>query len=102
MQKINLDFNLGLDPHTPVDYEKLNKIKTQQFERRKIKEKQVKKYCNLCDLKLYYEKLTKYFKTKINIKNWDKLESAISYFENKLFIINQEITLLDEKLSTRT
>lgn len=101
MQKINLDFNMGLDPHTPVDYEKLSRIKTQQFERRKVKEKQVKKYCNLCDLKLYYEKLTKYFKTKINIKNWDKLESAISYFENKLFIINQEISILDEKLSTR-
>jgi hypothetical protein len=93
---------MGLDPDTPVDYDKLNRIKTQQFERRKVKEKQVKKYCNLCDLKLYYEKLTKYLKTKINIKNWDKLESAISYFENKLFIINQEITLLDEKLSTRT
>lgn len=102
MQKINIDFNMGLDPHTPIDYDKLNQIKQVQFERRKVKEKQVKKYCNLCDLKLYYEKLTKYFKTKINIKNWDKLESAISYFENKLFIINQEITLLDEKLSTRT
>lgn len=101
MQKINMDFNMGLDPHTPVDYDKLNQIKSQQFERRKIKEKQVKKYCNLCDIKIYYEKVIKYFKTKINIKNWDKLESAISYFENKLFLINQELDILDEKLSTR-
>lgn len=101
MQKINIDFNMGLDPDTPIDYDKLNKIKSQQFERRKIKEKKVKKYCNLCDLKLYYEKLNKYFKTKININNWETLESVISYFNTKLFLINQELDILDDELSSR-
>lgn len=102
MQKINIDFNLGLDPHTPVDYEKLNKIKSEQYERKKIKEKQTKKYCELCDIKISYDKIIKYLETKINIQNWEKLESAISYLKTKMFIVNQEIEILDEKLSSRT
>lgn len=101
MQKINLDFNMGLDPHTPVDYKKLNKIKSEQYERKKIKEKQIRKYCNLCDVKIYYEKMITYFSKKINIKNWEKLESVISYFKTKLFLINQELDILDDKLSSR-
>lgn len=102
MQKINIDFCLGLDPHTPVDYEKLNQIKQAQFEKRKIKEKQIKKYCQLCDLKHYYNSVIKHCTKRINIKNWEKLTHAISYFKQKVFQIDCEIEILDEKLSTRT
>lgn len=101
MQKINIDFGLGLNPDTPVDYDKLNKIRQAQFEKRKIKEKQIKKYCNLCDLKYYYSKLISYFSKKINIKNWEKITHTISYFEEKIFQIDNELEIIDNKLSTR-
>ena len=102
MQKINIDFGLGLDSNTPIDYKKLNEIKHIQFEKKKIKEKQTKKYCELCDIKISYDKIIKYLETKINIQNWEKLESAISYLKTKMFIVSQEIEILDEKLSSRT
>ena len=101
MEKINIDFNLGLDSHIPIDYDKLNKLKSEQFEKKKIKEKQLKKYCYLCDIKIYYEKMITYFSKRINIKNWEKLESVISFFDTKLFLINQELDILDTKLSSR-
>lgn len=102
MQKINIDFNLGLDPHTPIDYEKLNQIKQAQFEKKKIKEKQINRYCELCDIKHTYEKILNYFKNKsITIKNWESLTMLISDFETKLFNIDNEIQILDEKLSSR-
>lgn len=102
MQKINIDFGLGLDSNTPIDYKKLNQIKHIQFEKKKIKEKQTKKYCELCDIIISYDRIIKYLETKINIQNWEKIESAISYLKTKMFIVNQEIEILDEKLSSRT
>ena len=41
MQKINIDFNLGLNPDVPIDYQKINEIKQAQFEQKKIKQKQI-------------------------------------------------------------
>lgn len=101
MQKINIDFNLGLDPHIPVDYEKLNQIKQAQFEKKKIKEKQINKYSQLCDIRHYYQKLVKHCTKQINIKNWEKLTHAIAYFQERLFMIDNQLEILDEKLSTR-
>ena len=102
MQKINLDFNLGLDPNYKIDYDKLNKIKSEQFERRKIQEKQKKKYCELCDLKIVYQKVLKYFKSKkITVNNWETLTMIISDFEIKLIQIENNLQILDEKLSSR-
>lgn len=101
MQKINIDFSLGLDPHIPVDYEKLNQIKQAQFEKKKIKEKQINKYSQLCDIRHYYQKLVKHCTKQINIKNWEKLTHAIAYFQERLFMIDNQLEILDEKLSTR-
>ncbi len=101
MQKINIDFNLGLDPRSPVDYEKLNKIKSERFEKKKIKVKQEKKYCELCDIKIAYENLITYFSKTINIKNWEIKEQIVSYFKIKIFQIETELDILDEKISSR-
>lgn len=102
MQKINIDFNLGLDPNYKVDYDKLNKIKSEQYERRKIQEKQKKKYCELCDVRFIYQKILKHFKEKkITINNWESLTMIISDFEMKLMQIENNLQILDEKLSSR-
>ena len=102
MQKINLDFNLGLDSNTSIDYEKLNQIKYEQNEKKKIKQNLINKYCELCDLKFEYNRIIEYFKMKINIKNWNDLTHAISYFETQIFQLDCELDLINEKLSTRT
>lgn len=102
MEKINLDFNLGLDANYKVDYDKLNKIKSEQYERRKIQEKQRKKYCELCDVRFIYQKILKYFKSKkLTINNWEGLTMIISDIETKLFQIENSLQILDEKLSSR-
>jgi DNA primase len=102
MQKINLDFNLGLDSNYEIDYDKLNKIKSEQYERRKIQERQRKKYCELCDVRFIYQKILKHFKEKkITINNWESLTMIISDIETKLFQIENSLQILDEKLSSR-
>ena len=67
MQKINIDFGLGLDNYN-VDYNKLNYIKSVQNEKKKKKRELTKKYCELCDNKLKLEKVIDIFNKKIKIQ----------------------------------
>lgn len=100
MKKINYDFNMGLD-YDYVDYDKLKKIKSIQNEKKKNKEKLEKKYCQLCDLKHYYEKIIVYFQSKVNIKNWERLTDIISYFEIQTLKIEENLNYIDNILSSR-
>lgn len=100
MQKINIDFNMGLDSNY-VDYERLRKIKNIQNEKKRRKQKLINKYCYLCDVKHYYEKLISYLSKKINIKNWETLTKVISDFDTKVFQINDELDKIDNILSSR-
>lgn len=100
MQKINIDFNMGLDSNY-VDYEKLRKIKNIQNEKKRRKQKLINKYCYLCDVKHYYEKIISYFSKKINIKNWETITRIISDFDTKIFQINDELEQIDNILSSR-
>lgn len=100
MQKINIDFNMGLDSNY-VDYEKLRKIKNIQNEKKRRKQKLINKYCYLCDVKHYYENIISYFSKKINIKNWETIIKIISDFDTKVFQINDELEEIDNILSSR-
>lgn len=100
MQKINIDFNLGLDSNY-VDYEKLRQLKNIQNEKKKRKEQLVKKYCELCDIKHYYEKIIRYFAKKTNFRNWETMTEIKSYFMNKIYEVEDELDEIDEKLSSR-
>lgn len=100
MQKINIDFNMGLDSNY-VDYERLRKLKNIQNEKKKQKEKLLKKYSEQCRLKHYYEKIINEFKSKINIKNWERIVSIISYFETKVSRIDENLNYIDNILSSR-
>ena len=100
MQKINYDFNMGLDSDY-VDYNKLRKLKNIQIEQKKQKEKLVKTFSELCELKHCYEKIINHFQSKININNWGRLTDAISYFQTKVYKIDENLNFIDNLLSSR-
>lgn len=101
MQKINMDFGLGLDNYN-VDYNKLNHIKNIQNEKKKQKQKLTEKYCELCDDKLRYEKVVDLLNKKINVNNWETIIGLTSVYDTRLFQINQNLEEIDNKLSSRT
>lgn len=101
MQKINIDFGLGLDNYN-VDYNKLNYIKSVQNEKKKKKQELTKKYCELCDTKLKYENVIDLLNKKLNVNNWETIISLTSNYDTKLCMINEEIEEIDNKLSSRT
>lgn len=100
MEKINIDFGLGLDSGL-IDYSKLNQIKREQNQRKKEKNKLIDRYCELCDLKYEYNRIIEYFNMKLNIKNWERFTHAISFFETKISLIDCELSEIDEIISTR-
>lgn len=100
MKKINYDFNMGLDSDY-VDYDRLRKLKNIQNEKKKRKEKLIKKYSEQCDLKHYYEKIINYFQNKININNWERLVDIVSYFQTKVDKIDENLNYIDNILSSR-
>ena len=101
MQKINIDFGLGLDNYN-VDYNKLNYIKNIQNEKKKRKKQLTDKYCELCDIVKSYEETKEYCSKKINIKNWETYQHVIAYLDTEINKINEEIKDIDNKLSSRT
>ena len=101
MQKINIDFNLGLDSNN-VDYKRLKELKSIQNEKKERKQRLVKKYCYMCDVKHYYEKLITYFTKKTNIKNWETATHTIAYFQDEIEKINEELEDIEDLISSRT
>lgn len=91
---------MGLDSNY-VDYDRLRKLKNIQNEKKKRKEKLLKKYSEQCRLKHYYEKIINELKSKINIKNWERIVSIISYFETKVSRIDENLNYIDNILSSR-
>lgn len=101
MQKINIDFGLGLE-YDKVDYDKLKQVKNIENEKKKQKQKLTKKYCELCDNKLKYEKVINLLNKKINVNNWETIVNLTSIYDTRLFQINEELNYIDNKLSSRT
>ena len=100
MQKINIDFGLGLE-NDKVDYEKLRQVKNIENEKKKKKKQLIKQYCKLCDDKFKIEKAIDIFNKKININNWETIVGLISSYDMKLFQLNQDLEIIDNKLSSR-
>jgi len=101
MKKINYDFNMGLD-YNYVDYDRLRKLKNIQNEKKKQKQKLIKKYSELCDEKHYYESIINDFKSKINIRNWERLTDIISYFQTEICKTEENLNYIEKLLSSRT
>lgn len=100
MQKLNLDFGLGLDSFK-VNINKIREIKQQEYLKDK-KEKEIKnmtkRFCFLCDLRNMYKNLYYELKSKISTKNWENIEYVTSRIKTKIFLLSQEIEILNDNI----
>lgn len=100
MEKINQDFNLGLESDYKVNYDKLQKIKNERIKRQKEKDSLNKEFVKYCKKRWEYENEIDKINKEINIKNWEEktkqqmsFRDLIARIDNKLDIINKKIAL---------
>lgn len=98
MQKINVDFNLGLNNNTKIDYQKILKIQEKRKENERLFNKLQEKFCNLCDLKFRYLNNIRTIDEELTINNWDELTEVQSMYENKVEIIDIELDFLIDEM----
>ena len=94
MQKINIDFNLGLESNVKIDKKKLQEIENQKKADERLFNNLQKHFCELCDLKFQYKNKIKDIDTKILITNWEELIEAKSVYETKLELIEIKLDFL--------
>ena len=102
MQKINIDFNLGLNSTTKIDYKKIKAI---QNERKKIEQEKkflINKYINFCKLRFIYNKILKVAEKSINITNWEEMEFQKTFFQDQIDKIDMKLDFIEQKISSRT
>ena len=91
MQKINLDFNLGLQSNRIIDFDKIRKIQ----EERQLKqiEEHTKNiaFQKKCDILHAYQKYISYFSKKINKDNWENYTYIMSFLLEKAEKLENEI-----------
>lgn len=98
MQKINIDFNLGLDFRYPIDYIKLVKEKEERNNDKKLLNKLQKHFCELCDLKFNYIREVENIDSHITIWNWAELTEIKAEFQNKLELVEIQLDFLTEEM----
>jgi hypothetical protein len=100
MQKINEDFNLGLDSNTKIDYEKINKIKEERKQRERYKNKLLKDYCKLCDKLIIIRRERKFLKNKITLNNINEMLQFECKLRDMQWNIENEIENIEKKMAT--
>lgn len=98
MQKINIDFNLGLKSNTKIDKKKLQEIENQKKADKRLFNNLQKHFCELCDLKFNYLKKIKDINTKILITNWEELVEAKAMYQTKIELIEIELDFLVDEM----
>lgn len=98
MQKINIDFNLGLDLNTKIDKEKIKKIEQERLQKIQKKQELLVKYLDLSERYRILENTISLFKKDINILNWQDFEFTISELKNEQELINLELEKINNLL----
>lgn len=98
MQKINIDFNLGIDSNTKIDYTKINKIKRERNKKKREYEKLESKFEEYCDIRKALIKIINILHDNINTKNWEKTEIEIADIQQTVDILDLQIDELMDKL----
>lgn len=98
MQKINLDFNLGLRFNTKIDKKKLQEIENKRKADERLFNNLQKHFCELCDLKFQYKNKIKDIDTKLLITNWEELVEAKAMYQTKIEIIEIELDFLVDEM----
>lgn len=97
MQKINVDFRLGLDSNTKIDRNKILEIERKRKQEELAKKRKTEAYIKKCDL---YNDLKAELNMKsklINILNWEEKVFEISKLQTKINLLDIEI---EEELDT--
>ncbi len=94
MEKINIDFNLGLKLNEHISKEKLKQLEKQRLERirkRNIINEKIKKACSYYYI---YKKSLNSLKSSITLDNWEDVVPATIYLEeylNKLELYTENL-----------
>lgn len=91
MQKINLDFNLGLDSNIKIDYNKLEKEKRKREQKQRLKKQKEDKYMLLSEKYRLLQNKIFDLKEQINILNWENKVYEISKLQEKLDMLEIEL-----------
>lgn len=91
MQKINVDFGLGLDNNTKIDKNKILEIERRRKEEELAKKRKTEEFIKLSDKfrELGKEIIEK--QKEINIINWENKVFEISKLQDKLGLLDYEI-----------
>lgn len=100
MQKINEDFNLGLESNVKVDYDKINQIKKEREEKEKHKNKLMKDFIENCNKKLKLENQRKFLKERINLTNIDEILKYECKLRDMQWQIEDEIENIEKKMAS--
>lgn len=99
MEKINQDFNLGLDSNTKIDYNKIKQRENEKNKKKLEKQKNQQEFNNLCDKKNNYMKEINKIDKQVNYNNWESLVALSSSIKMKCDIIDMRLDELNEKIS---
>lgn len=101
MQKINEDFNLGLNINEKIDYSKIEEIKQQRLKKEEEKKNLNKYFISLCNKKQKYIELASSLNSQIKLNNWENIVYRISKLKDKIYLIDDELDQIENKLSSR-
>lgn len=100
MQKINEDFNLGLECNAKIDYKKIKQLENQRRNKLLKKNKLQKCYNQLCKEKEKYYKNIELLNKDLVYNNWEEIVSNISTFQIKCELIDIKLDEIDELISS--
>lgn len=98
MQKINEDFNLGLNSNYKIDYNKIKEIENERKANIKLYNKLEKDFLELCNLKFQYIDKIKEINNKITIANWENLVKEKSILKDKIELIEMQLDFLIDEM----
>ena len=101
MQKLNEDFNLGLDPNTQIDYKKIKEIELKRKQKELEIKKNQEKFNSIAIKRIEYLKTIEKLNNKINVDNWENLTLLVSKIQTKCELLDLELNELDKKISSR-
>lgn len=91
MQKINVDFGLGLDNNTKIDRNKILEIERRRREEELAKKRKTEEFIKLSDKFRELEKEIIEKQKEINIINWENKVFEISKLQDKLGLLEYKI-----------
>lgn len=98
MQKINMDFNLGLNLNTKINKEKIRKIEQERLYKAQQKQNLLVEYLDLSERYRILERTILLFKQDINILNWQDFEFTISELNIEQELINIRLQEIERSL----